>query len=69
VVAGGVSGGVAGVCYGAMPAEQSNMSAELLSRNKRLLRIHMAPNPPTSAAAISAAHDRRSLADARLAGC
>jgi hypothetical protein len=69
VVAGGVSGGGAGVWDGATPAEQSNMSAELLSRNKRLLWIHIAPNPPTSAAAISAAHCRRSLAGARLAGC
>ncbi len=38
VVVGGVSG--AGVCDDATPANQS-MSAELLSRSKRLLRIHI----------------------------
>ena len=39
VVAGGVSGGVSGVCDDAIPAKQSSTSAELLNRSKRLLRI------------------------------
>src|SRR5262245_49488244 len=37
VGAGGGSGGVAGVCDDATPAQQNSMSAELLSRSKRLL--------------------------------
>jgi hypothetical protein len=45
-VVGGVSG--AGVCDDTPPAKQSSMSAELLSRSKRLFRIDMTPppNPP-----------------------
>jgi len=39
VVAGGLSGGVGGVCDDAAPAKQSSTSAELLNRSKRLLRI------------------------------
>ena len=39
VVAGGVSGGVSGVCDDAIPAKQSSTSAELLNSSKRLLRI------------------------------
>jgi hypothetical protein len=39
VVVGGVSG--AGACDDATPAKQSSISAELLSRSKRLLRIHI----------------------------
>src|SRR6266540_2600720 len=47
---GGVSGVVgvsgAGVCDGATPAKQSSISAELLSRSKRLLRIDItSPHP------------------------
>jgi hypothetical protein len=46
VVEGGVSGavvvgGVSGACDDATPAKQSSMSAELLSRSKRLLRMDM----------------------------
>ena len=39
VVAGGVSGGVSGVCDDAIPAKQSSTSAELLNSSKRLLWI------------------------------
>src|SRR6266404_211930 len=39
VVAGGVSGGVSGVCDDATPTKQSSTSAELLNSSKRLLRI------------------------------
>src|SRR5262245_3060915 len=46
VVAGGVSGGVAGVCDDATPPKQSSMSAELLSRSTRLLWMDIAR--PTS---------------------
>jgi hypothetical protein len=49
VSAGGVCGVVgvsgAGVCDGATPAKQSSMSAELLSKSKRLLRIDMTTPP------------------------
>jgi hypothetical protein len=44
LLVGGGSG--AGVCDAATPVKQSNTTAELLRRCKRLLRIHMtAPNP------------------------
>jgi hypothetical protein len=39
VVVCGVSDGAAGVCADAAPARQSAISAELLNRSKRLLRI------------------------------
>jgi hypothetical protein len=41
VVVGGVSAGAGGVCADATPASQSTISAELLRRSKRLLRIDM----------------------------
>jgi hypothetical protein len=51
-----------------MPAEQSSMSAELLSRNKRLLRMHITTSPqhqrPQSAPRIAGA----ASPDATLAG-
>jgi hypothetical protein len=68
-VVGGVSG--AGVCDDTPPAKQSNMSAELLSRSTRLLRIDMTtpPHPRTSThrSVTSRVQHRRSFAGARLA--
>src|SRR4051794_17957380 len=66
LLVGGDSG--AGVCDEATPVKQSSMSAELLRRCKRLLRILMtAPKFPTGTPRPP--RDRRITAKRRRAGC
>ena len=62
------SGGGAGVCDDAAPAKQSAISAELLRRSKRLLRIDMTtPTPPGRERAIGP-DDQRIAAKRRRMG-
>jgi len=68
-VGGGVSitGGVSGACDDATPAQQSSMSAELLSRSKRLLRMDMTRrSSPTS---IHHGEKQRRMQDRRSLAC
>jgi hypothetical protein len=66
LLVGGGSG--AGVCDAAIPVKQSNTTAELLRRCKRLLRIHMTA-PQSLTGTTRPPRDRRSTAKRRRARC